>query len=318
MSRLKFIGGLLGRWLARAVPLVFLVSVLTFVLASLVPGDAARSIVGIDAPPEQYEAVRKSLGLDRPLVQRYTGWAGKALHGDLGRSTLHQDLISHQITERIGVTLSLIAGSLLVATVVGVGLGVLSGIRRGWLGRFVDVISLLGAALPAYWFGLILAYFLAVKYEIFPSIGYINIGDSPWGWFKSLVLPVLTLGLTASAVIAKQTRDGVRTEMEKNYVTVLRARGVPERTIIFKHVLRNASGPVVTILGLLVVGLLGGTVLVETLFVLPGLGSMAVMATKTHDIPAIQGATVVFTIIVVLVNLVTQLIQVALDPRSRR
>lgn len=308
---------LLGRWVLTAVPLVFVVSALTFVLASLVPGDAARSILGVNAPPAQYEALRAELGLDDPLPERYWDWLTDAVRGDLGQSIANQDSISHQLGVRIGVTFFLIAGAVLVAATVGVGLGILGAMRRGVVGRAIDVIALVGAAVPAYWFGLVLAYFFAVKWEIFPAISYVPFAQSPLGWLKSLTLPVLTLGLTSSAAIAKQTRNGVLTELDKDYVTVLRARGIPERSIILKHVLRNASAPIVTVLGLMVIGLLGGTVLVESLFVLPGLGGMTVAATRAHDIPAIQGAAVVFTVIVVLVNLLTELVYAALDPKVR-
>ena len=308
---------LLRRWALTAVPLVFVVTALTFVLASLVPGDAARAIVGVNAPPGQYEALRDELGLDKPLPQQYWNWLSGAVQGDFGHSTANQDSIGHQLRVRLGVTLCLVIGALIVGAVVGVGMGVLSAVRRGAAGRIVDVVTLLLAAVPGYWFGLILAYVFAVKLQWLPAINYVAFSDSPSGWAKSLTLPVLTLGLTCSAPIAKQTRNGVLTELDREYVTVLRARGVATRSILFKHVLRNASAPVVTVLGLVAIGLLCGTVLVETLFVLPGLGGLAVTSTGAHDLPAIQGVAAVFTVIVVLVNLVTDVILAALDPRVR-
>lgn len=308
---------LLRRWLLTAVPLVFLVSVFTFVLASLVPGDAARAIVGIDAPVEQYERLRLELGLDKPLPQQYWDWLTGALHGDLGHSIASRDSVAHQIGVRLGVTLMLIVGGTTVAALIGVSLGIASALRRGVLGRIVDVISLVGAAVPSYWLGLVMAWVFAVQWRWFPAIGYSAFGDGAVDWLKSLALPVLTLGIAASAPIAKQTRDGVSTQLGMDYVTVLRARGISERSIVSRHVLRNAAVPVVTVLGLMVTGLLSGTVLVETIFVLPGLGGVAVSATNAHDIPLLQGVAVTFTLVVVLVNLLVELVTAWLDPKVR-
>ncbi|NNG36722.1 ABC transporter permease [Nakamurella aerolata] len=308
---------LLRRWLLTSIPLVLLVSVLTFVLAALVPGDAARAILGFNATEETYQNLRSTMGLDDPLPVRFWDWFTAALRGDLGTSITNGDTVSHQIAVRIGPTIALTVGAIVIATVVGVGLGLLSSWRGGWLGKVVDVVSLLAMAVPAYWFGLLLVWVLAIALPIFPATGYVSPGDDFVMWFQGLVLPWLTLGITASAPIAKQTRDGVLTELNKDYVTVLRSRGVPERTIVFKHVLRNAATPVVSILGLMFIGLLSGTVLVEALFVIPGVGGWAVEATQAHDIPAIQGIAVLLTLLVVAVNLVIEVLYGLLNPKVR-
>lgn len=308
---------LVRRWLLTAAPLMLGISMLTFVLASLVPGDAARSIAGANATPEEYQAIRDELGLDQPLPVRYWDWLTSALQGDLGSSMASGDTVWHQIQVRLGVTLVLVVGSLLVAAVVGVGLGLLSALRGGISGRIVDVVSLLGLAIPPYWLGLVLAAVFAVTWQVFPATGYIPFSDSPAEWFDSLVLPIVTLGLTSSAQLAKQTRDGVRTELNKDYVRVLRARGIPERSVIGKHVLRNAAPAIVTVLGLVMVGLLSGTILVETVFVMPGLGGLSVTSTQAHDVPVIQGIAVFFTGIVVLVNLLVEIAYAALNPKVR-
>jgi peptide/nickel transport system permease protein len=300
-----------------AVPLVFGVSALTFVLISLVPGDAARAILGVEGTPQAYRDLRRQLGLDQPLWRQYWQWLDHALHGDFGTSIQSSAPVGHEIASRLTVTLFLVGGAALVATVVGVSLGVASAVRGGALARVVDVLSLLGLAVPAYWLGLVLVTLLAVKIHIFPAIGYVPFGQSPGRWFLSLVLPVSTLGFGGSAPIAKQVRDGVLTELGRPYVMVLRARGLSERRIVVRHVLRNAAAPVVSVLGLMITGLFGGTVLVETVFVLPGLGSLAVTATTEHDIPVIQAVAVVFTLLVVGVNLVLEMAYAALDPRVR-
>jgi peptide/nickel transport system permease protein len=293
------------------------VSALTFVLASLVPGDAARSILGLGATDAQYEALRSELGLDQPLWQRYADWLGGALQGDLGRSIQSSGAVSSELGGRLWVTLSLVGGAVLLAGVVGVGLGLASALRGGVLGKVVDVVSLLGLAVPAYWLGLVLVTLLAVTWRLLPATGYVPFTESPALWFQSLILPVITLGFGSAAPIAKQTRDGVLAELEKDYVAVLRARGISERRIVGKHVLRNAGTPVLSVVGLVTIGLFGGAVLAETVFVLPGLGSAVVTATSAHDIPVIAGVAVYFTVAVVVVNLMVELGYAALNPKVR-
>jgi peptide/nickel transport system permease protein len=308
---------LVTRWLLTAVPLLLGVSALTFVLASLVPGDAARSILGLGATKAQYNALRDQLGLDQPLWRRYADWLGGALHGDLGQSIQSSGSVGSELSGRLWVTLSLVLGAVVLAGLVGVGLGLVSALRGGVLGKVVDVISLLGLAVPAYWLGLVLVTFLAVRWQFFPATGYVPFAESPQLWLESLVLPVLTLGFGSAAPIAKQTRDGVMAELEKDYVAVLRARGISERRIILKHVLRNAGTPVLSVVGLVAIGLFGGAVLAESVFVLPGLGSAVVSATAAHDLPLIEGVAVYFTIAVVLVNLLVELGYAALNPKVR-
>jgi peptide/nickel transport system permease protein len=309
---------LVTRWLLTAIPLLLGVSAFTFVLASLVPGDAARSILGLGATDSQYHALRQQLGLDQPLWRRYADWLGGALHGDLGQSIQSSGSVSSELGGRLGVTLSLVVGAVLLAGAIGVSLGLASALRGGVLGKVVDVISLLGVAIPAYWLGLVLVTFLAVTWRVFPATGYVPFVESPGSWFASLVLPVVTLGFGSAAPIAKQTRDGVMAELEKEYVAVLRARGISERRIILKHVLRNAGTPVLSVVGLVAAGLFGGAVLAESVFVLPGLGSAVVSATSAHDIPVIEGVAVYFTLAVVLVNLIVELGYAALNPKVRR
>ncbi|MFJ8113114.1 ABC transporter permease [Streptomyces sp. NPDC096132] len=308
---------ILFRWLLGAIPVVFGVTVLTFVLTSLVPGDPGRTILGANASPAQVKALDAQLGLDHSLPVRYWDWLTDALQGNLGDSITSGVPVSDQLTSRLGVTLSLIGGAILVAAVAGVVLGVLSALKGGWLGRAVDGISLVGLAVPNFWFGLVLMTALAVQLPVFPVSGYVPFTDSPVQWFQSLVLPVLTLGVPATAPVAKQTRDGVLNQLDREYVRVLRARGVPERSVIFRHVLRNAAAPIVTVLGVVVVTLFGGTVLAETLFVMPGLGGLAVTAAQTQDIPMVQGVALVFTVTVMLINLLIEVVYTMLNPKVR-
>jgi peptide/nickel transport system permease protein len=300
-----------------SVPLLFVVSALSFVLISFTPGDAARQILGTDAPPEAYPKLRHELGLDLPLHEQYGRWLEDAVTGDLGTSLFSPEQVSTLIGDRVSVTLSLIVGSLLVSVVLGVALGVFSALRGGAAGRAADAFSLIGFALPEFWVGVQLIVIFAVKLQWFPATGYAPLAQSPWEWLRSLALPVAALSLGAVAAIAKQTREAMLDVLASEHIRMAWANGIPRRSIIFRHALRNASLPVVTVVGLLAIGLLGGTIVVENVFALPGLGSLAVTAATQHDLPLIQGIAVSFTIVVVLINLLVDLGYGWLNPRVR-
>lgn len=305
------------RRLLVSIPLVLLVSMLTFLLEALVPGDTARTILGQNFTPEAYQQLRQQLGLDQSLPARYGQWLLGALQGDLGVSPVSGLDVGAQVAGRLGVTLSLIVGATVVAGVVGVALGTLSAVRGGALGRFVDVLSLVGFAVPAFWFGLVLVTVFAVGMGVLPATGYVPFDDSVGEWLRSLVLPVATLAVAPITVIAKQTRDGMMDALGAQYVHSLRANGASEASIVLRHGFRNAAIPVVTVTGLMFVGLLSGTVLVESVFAMPGLGGLAVQATTLHDLPMIQGVTVTFTVVVVVVNLLVDMAYGWLNPKVR-
>lgn len=307
---------LLG-WLAASAALLFFVSALTFLLVSIAPGDAARTILGQTGTQEQYLALRQQLGLDDPLPVRYGTWLLNALSGDLGSSIFSHQGVGSLIAPRLGVTLSLVIGSLLFATIAGVLLGIAGARNTGVLGKAIDVISLIGVSIPTFWLGFVLVAVLAVAIPIFPATGYVDFSYWPWGWFMSLVLPVVTLGVGGIAVIAKQTRDAMRTQLNREYVTSMRAQGLSERSIVYRHVLRNAAIPVTTVLGLMFTGMFSGTVLVESVFALPGLGGLVVDATVKHDIPVVEGVALVFALFVVATNLVVDVLYGWLNPKAR-
>jgi peptide/nickel transport system permease protein len=307
----------LVRWCITSAVLLFVISALTFVLISFAPGDAARNILGQDGTRAEYLALRTQLGLNQPLPVRYWEWLSGALRGDLGSSIFsHQSVVS-LIAGRLPVTLSLVVGGLVFSAVIGVGLGILSARSRGVLGRVVDVVSLLGVSIPNFWLGFVLVSIFAVALPLFPATGYVDFSYWPWGWFLSLVLPVVTLGLAGVAIVAKQTRDAMRVQLSQEYVLAMRAHGLSERSIVYRHVLRNASIPVVTVLGLMFSGLFSGTVLIENVFALPGLGGLVVEATSAHDIPVVEGVALVFAVFVVLSNLVVDVAYGLLNPKAR-
>ena len=308
---------LIAHRLLVSIPLLLGVSLMTFVLQSLAPGDTARAILGDNYTPEAHAQLRTQLGLDRPVIVQYWDWLQGVAHGDLGTSPISGLDVSTEIQNRMSVTLSLMFGTAVVAVVLGVGLGIASAVRRGWLGRLVDVLSLLGFALPNFWLGLILVTIFAVMLPWFPATGYSPFSASPSAWLVALVLPVLTLATAGVAVLAKQTRDSMLEALSQRFVFALRANGASPRSIVFRHALRNAAIPVVTVLGLVFVGVASGSVLVEAVFAMPGLGGLAVQATTQRDIPMIQGVAITFTLLVVLVNLAVDLAYGWLDPRVR-
>jgi peptide/nickel transport system permease protein len=309
------------RWLVSSVIMLFAITALTFILASMAPGDAAKAILSSSSGSytrQQYQQMRQALGIDQPLVVQYWHWLDGLVHGSLGTDLLSGQPVAQELNTRLSPSLSLIVGTVLVAGVIGVSLGVVSALRGGVLGRAVDGISLFGLAIPNFWLALALAELLAVKIQLFPATGYTPLNDSPAGWLRGITLPVLTLAAGAVAFIAKQTRDALADVMSREFVVMLRARGLSERSVVLRHALRNAAIPVVTLLGLLFVGLLGGTVLVEDVFSIPGLGQQAVTAAGSHDLPVIEGVALYFTVIVVIVNLLVDLSYRLLNPKVRR
>lgn len=308
---------LVARRLLMSVPLLFVVSLLTFLLQAVTPGDTARSILGENYTPQAYAQLRRQLGLDQPLLVQYGRWLGHALRGDLGVSPVSGLSVGGQITGRLGVTLSLLACTTVVAALIGLLLGVISAVRGGALGRAVDVLSLAGFALPSFWLALVLVTLFAVTVRLLPATGYLPLGSSPGGWARSLVLPVAALAVHGITVIAKQTRDGMLETLSQDFVRSLRANGASEASLVLRHGLRNAAIPVVTVVGLVFLSLLNGTVLVEAVFAMPGLGGLAVQSTTQRDLPMIQGVALTFTLVVVIVNLLVDLAYGWLNPKVR-
>lgn len=305
------------RRLLLAVPLLFLVSVLTFALIALTPGNAALEILGGNATPTQVTALQGQMGLNLPLPVQYWRWLSQALQGNLGSSLFSSQPVLAELNSRISVTLTVIVSSTLVAGTVGIALGVAGAVWGGAIGRVTDVVSLFGFAVPNFWLGLVLVSVFAVSLRLLPATGFVPLSQSPLGWLRSLVLPVVTLSAAGVTGVAKQTRDSMRDILHRDFVDALRAEGVPERSIVFRHALKNASLPVLTMVSLFFVSTLGGAVIVEQLFGLPGVGSLAVQATSTHDLAMIQGVAVYFALIVIAVNLLVDLSYGWLDPRVR-
>jgi peptide/nickel transport system permease protein len=308
---------LLFRRAALSVVLVLAVPSLTFFFEAVTPGNVSELILGPTATRQQVEVLSAQLGLNKPLYAQYWHWLQQLLTGNLGASYLNGEKVSVIIGQRLPVSLSILAGSLVLAVLLGVALGVVSATRGPVIARAVDVGSVVGIAAPSFWIAIGLVLVFAVMLRVLPAVGYVPLGASPAGWARSLIMPWVALGLGLSTFIAKQTRDQLLSVMNRDFIRTLRANGVPARSVIFRHALRNAGIPVVTMIGLAFVGALTGSVFIEQVFALPGLGSELVLAATTHDLPLIEGISLVFTIMVVAVSLAADLIYAALDPRIR-
>jgi peptide/nickel transport system permease protein len=309
---------LVGRRLLVAIPMLFVVATLAFLLISLIPGDPAVSILGPDATAAQIAALRHSLGLDQPLLAQYGHWLLGALSGNLGESTQTGQPVVQLIAERLPVTISITLLGVAVTFVIGIALGLLSSLGGPWAGRITQVVSVLGLSIPSFWLGVLLVLLFSVTLNLLPATGYVPFGQSPSGWATSLVLPVFTVALAAIASVARQTRAAVNETLSKDYVRTLLATGTPRGTIVMKHALRNASIPVVSSLGFQFITIFGGAFIIEQVFALQGLGQLTVSAVTNHDIPLIQGVVLVSAILVIVVNLVVDVLYAWLNPRVRR
>ncbi|CCH32818.1 ABC transporter permease [Actinosynnema sp. NPDC047251] len=307
---------LVGARLLWSVPLLVSLSALTFLLAWLTPGDAARVVLGTNTDPAAYQQVRAQLGLDRPLWEQYGTWLGGAVRGDLGRSLFTGEAVSAVVEARLATTLSLLVLSAVVIAIVGVAVGLVGALRGGVVGRVLDGLSVVAMSVPTPWLGLVLVVVFAVNLAWFPVTGYVPAAQSPGAWLTALVLPVVCLAAGGIAVIAKQVRGAVVEVLGRPYVRSLRANGLPARRIVLRHVAKNAALPVVSVFGVVLIGLLGGSVVVEQLFALPGLGQLTVTAAAQHDLPILQGVVLCFTVLVVVVNLLVDLVIGRLDPRA--
>ena len=304
------------RRLYLAVPLLFVVSALSFLLSSLAPTNVLDVLLP-NGSPAQYVALAHRLGLDQPVYEQYWHWLVHALGGNLGTSYTTGQGVKALIVQRFPVTLSLVVPTVVVMFVVGVVAGVVSAVHGGAVGRLIDSLTLVGFALPAFWVGAVLVSFFAVKIHLLPAIGYVSLAQSPGDWARSMVLPVVALSLLPIAVMARQTREAMMDVLASEHVRMAWANGIPPRVIFFKLALKNASMRAVTVGGLQVIGLLTGTVFVEQVFSLPGLGSGLDTAASTGDLPVTQGIVVFFTVVIVAINLIVDLLYAVLDPRVR-
>ncbi len=313
---MKLFGTLVSRLLG-SLALLIVVPTITFFIQGISPANVAKGVLGLDATPAQIAEFNHRLGLDQPLVVRYLRWLGAATTGDLGSSYTNNQSVQEILAPRLGVSLSLIFGALIVFMSAGVVLGVLSATRGPIVARILDVVSSVGIAAPNFWLAVILIAIFAVALPIFPATGYVFFSDSPSAFFRSLVLPVVALSFAGVTAVAKQTRDQMMLAIQSPWARTLRANGATEFSIVYKHALRNAAAPVITVAGTIFVGSLSGSVVIENIFVLPGLGSQSLASALQADLPVVQGIAVYFTIIVVVVNVLIDIGATILNPKVR-
>ena len=292
-------------------------SSLAYLLLYISAGNIARNILGQSATEETVELKKQELGLDQPLLTRFGDWVSNALQGDLGVSWFTGQPVTEALTSRLAVTLSLVIGATVVTAVVSVALGVLAAKRRGWADRVVQVVAVLGFAIPGFLIALGLVLVFAINLGWFEPTGYTQFSESPTGWLSSITLPVIALALGGIAGVSAQIRGSMIDALRLDYVRTLRSRGLSESRVVYKHVLRNAAGPALSVLGLQFVGLLSGAVIIEQIFAIPGLGQVIVGATAQGDIPLVMGVVLVTAVIVVILNLVVDLLQGWLNPKVR-
>lgn len=309
--------GFIVRRLASGVVLLAAISVLGFNLLYLGGGDIARKILGESADQATVAAKAHELGLDQPLYVQFGAWVGHALGGDFGSSWFNGQPVTDAITSRLAVTLSLVTGAIVLIAVVSVVLGVLAATRRGWIDRLAQLLAVVGHAIPGFLFAVGLVLVFALTLHWFDPTGYVPFTDSPIDWGKTVTLPVIALALGGIANVTQQIRGSVIDALRNDYVRTLRSRGLPASRVVLKHVLRNAAGPALAVLGVHFVGLLGGAVIVEQVFAIPGLGQVAVQATTQGDIPLVMGLLIATGIIVIVFNLLVDLAQGWLNPKVR-
>ena len=308
---------LLRRFIA-AIPVMFLVSLMSFAVIWLVPGDPASSFLDASATKAQLEAVRHQLGLDQPLWQQMIQWYGRVLSGDLGQSILLHRSVGEALVERLPVTLSLAALALVLASVLGISAGVYAAMHRGRLAdRSVMTASLLGLSMPDFWLGLVLIVVFAVGLGWLPSGGFVPATESVGGWLRTMTLPALTLALVQTGFIARMTRSTMLDVLHQDYIRTADAKGLKHGFVVLRHGLPNAMMPILTVLGIIAGSLLGGAVVVEQVFSLPGIGRLIIGAIMSRDFPVIQGGLLFLAGVYVVINLVVDLLYAVVDPRVR-
>jgi peptide/nickel transport system permease protein len=307
-----------ARRVFATIPVMAVVALFVFSLLYIAPGDPAAVIAGDQATPADVERIRENLGLDRPFLVRFGEWLWQILHGDLGTSIFTNLPVTTMIAQRFEPTLSLMAITLCLAIVVAVPVGVLAAWKAGTLiDRAIMAFAVFGFSVPVFVIAYLLAYVFALELEWLPVQGYTPISEGVWPWLENLILPAIALGCVYIALIARITRAAMLEVLQQDYIRTARAKGIGQGGILFVHALKNASVPIVTVIGIGIALLIGGAVVTESVFAIPGLGRLTVDAILRRDYPLIQGLVLLFSFVYVLVNLAIDLLYTLLDPRIR-
>ena len=304
------------RRLIGTIPVLLLVTLVVFSLIHLIPGDVATAVLGEEATPQAKAALRHQLGLDQALPIQYLTWLWRALHGDLGRSLSDQTPVAHTIAQRLPVTIELALAAFLVALLIAIPTGILVATQRGHLADYLGTaIAFAGMSIPSFWLAIMLIIFFAVHLHWLPASGFVPITQDPKANLTAMLLPAVATGFRESAVLMRMLRSSLLEVLGLDYVRTARAKGLGRWAVILRHATRNALIPVVTSSGLAVASLLGGLVLTETIFSIPGFGRLIVQAILDRDFVTVQGAVLVAALLVILVNLLVDITYAVLDPR---
>jgi peptide/nickel transport system permease protein len=308
---------ILARLLALA-PMLLALSMASFALVHVIPGDPALVMMGGEGTTQAVEELRRQLGLDRPLHVRYLEWLGQIAQGDLGQSLYNRTRVSEELLWRMPTTLALVTLALLFSIVIGVPAGLLSAaFRNSWIDHTARLVTLVSLSLPSFWLGLMLIILFSLWLDLLPIVGYEPITHGFWKAIPYLILPSLSLGTYLAALLTRLTRSSMLEVLSQDYVRTARAKGLRDRVVLMRHALRNALIPIVTVIGINVGILLGGSAVVETVFVLPGVGQLVVRSLYNRDLPVIQGLILYVAVVYVLVNLLVDVVYTYLDPRLR-
>lgn len=311
-------GSYLMRRLGTTMIVIAGISFAVFLIVHLIPGDPARIMLGINADQSQIEALQKRLGLDKSLFTQYGYWIRSALQGKLGSSILTGQAVSAALKDRLPVTLSLAGVALLIALLISLPAGIIAAVKRHtWPSHAITIASQIGVATPDFWLGILLILVFSLWLRLLPSFGYVSPSESVSSWLVHLILPATSLGLINASLITRFVRSAMIEVLGEDYISVARAKGLPERLVVIRHALRNALIPVVTVVGLQLGSLISGVVVIEVVFALPGLGRLAFDAVTRRDYPMLQGAVLVVALSFALINLLVDFLYAYIDPRVR-
>ena len=310
--------GVVLRRIASALPVLLIVSLITFGLMRLIPGDPAAAMAGLSATQRDIHQLRIDLGLDQPLLVQLVRWYGGLLQGDLGRSILLGKPVVAATMERLPVTIGLSAYSLVLTLALGVLAGVIAALRQNsWVDQLAMMFAMIGISVPNFFLGLMMIIFFAVKLGWLPTGGYVPFTEDPVGWLRSMTMPAISLAMLQAGLLARITRSTMLEVLRQDYIRTARAKGLPQRQVVFKHALANALIPIVTVVGIIVSLLLSGAVVTEALFSIPGIGQLLTQAVLSRDYPMVQGGLLLVTAFLLMVNIGVDILYAAIDPRVR-
>lgn len=308
----------IGRRLLALIPVLIVVGVIVFTIIHLTPGDPASVILGESATQEEVDQLRQALGLDQPLMSQFITWIGQVATGNLGTSVFSGEPVAQTIIDRLGPTVSLAIVACMVSLCIAIPTAILAVWKRdSVLDPAFMSVTLLGVSIPNFWLALLLILLFAVVLRWLPVAGYVPISEGVWPWLSHLILPAVVLSVQQAGIISRMLRDGMLDIMHQDFIRTARAKGLKERVVLIKHTLSNAMIPTTTVIGASIAGLLGGAVVTETIFAIPGIGGLIVESIARRDYPVLQGTVLFVATVYVIVNLVVDLAYAVLDPRIR-